>query len=121
MENVHLSTQDFRATLNQTRAGDFVYLDPPYFPVSATASFTSYTKEDFGAEEQRELAALYADADRRGVRLMLSNSDTEFIRQLYRGFEIHTVQARRMVNCDGAKRGLVNEVVVTNFTKEDRP
>jgi DNA adenine methylase len=115
LENVHLDTQDFRDTLAATRRGDFVYIDPPYFPVSPTASFTSYTKDEFGAEQQRELAALFADAAKRGVRLMLSNSDTEFIRRLYHGFKIHTVRARRMVNCDGTKRGEVNEVVVTNF------
>ena len=90
-----------------------MYIDPPYYPVSPTASFTSYTKDEFGAEQQHELAALFADAANRGVRLVLSNSDTEFIRRLYCGFRVHTVRARRMVNCDGTKRGLVNEVVVT--------
>lgn len=112
--HVHLADQDFRDTMNQARRGDFVYIDPPYVPISATASFTSYTKEDFGAEEQRELAALFADAARRGVRLMLSNSDAPFVRNLYRGFKIHTVQARRAINCDGSKRGAINEVVVTS-------
>ena len=115
LENAHLETKDFRDTMAETRRGDFVYIDPPYYPVSPTASFTSYTKDEFGEEQQRELAALYRDAANRGVRLMLSNSDTEFIRRLFRGFTIHTVQARRMVNCDGTKRGEVNEVVVTNF------
>ncbi len=113
LEGVHLATQDFRDTLNTTRRGDFVYIDPPYYPVSPTASFTSYTKDEFGAEQQHKLAALFADAANRDVRLVLSNSDTEFIRRLYRRFKIHTVRARRMVNCDGTKRGEVNEVVVT--------
>jgi DNA adenine methylase len=113
LENVHLATEDFRDTLDATRRGDFVYIDPPYFPVSPTASFTSYTKDEFGAEQQKELAALFANAALRGVRLVLSNSDTGFIRNLYRKFRIHTVRARRMVNCDGTKRGEVNEVVVT--------
>jgi DNA adenine methylase len=112
LEGVHLIKQDFRDTLNETRRGDFVYVDPPYHPISLTASFTSYTKEDFGAGEQQELAALFADAGRRGVRLMLSNSDAEFIRKLYRGFKIYTVKARRAINCDGSKRGKINEVVV---------
>jgi DNA adenine methylase len=112
LEHTQLDTSDFRDTMAATRRGDFVYIDPPYYPVSPTASFTSYTKDEFGEEQQRELAALYRDAANRGVRLMLSNSDTEFIRKLYRGFAIHTVQARRMVNCDGTKRGEVNEVVV---------
>lgn len=112
LEGAHLGVQDFRDTLSETRAGDFVYVDPPYVPVSATASFTSYTKEDFGEGEQRELRAVFADAARRGARLMLSNSDTPLIRRLYREFQIHTVQARRAINCDGSKRGEVNEVVV---------
>jgi len=112
LEGVHLATQDFRDTLNEPRCSDFVYVDPPYHPISLTASFTSYTKEDFGAGEQQELAALFAAAAERGVRLMLSNSDVEFIRKLYRGFKIYTVKARRAINCDGSKRGKINEVVV---------
>ena len=118
LEGVDLAVQDFRETLNQTRPGDFAYVDPPYYPVSATASFTSYAKEDFGEGEQRELHAVFAEAARRGARLMLSNSDTPFIRKLYGDFQIHTVQARRAINCDGSKRGHVNEVVVTHLTSE---
>jgi len=109
---VHLKAQNFSDSLRETRRGDFVYIDPPYAPVSATANFTSYTKDPFGAEQQRILAALFTDAAIRGVRLMLSNSDTPFIRDLYRDFEIHTVSARRAVNSNGSKRGAVNEVVV---------
>ncbi|HVU28077.1 MAG TPA: DNA adenine methylase [Verrucomicrobiae bacterium] len=112
LRGVHLDTKDFRDALDETRRGEFVYIDPPYFPVSPTASFTSYTKDDFGAEEQRELAALFVAAANRGVHLMLSNSDTDFIRKLYRRFATHIVRARRMVNCDGTKRGEINEVVI---------
>jgi DNA adenine methylase len=115
LEDVHLDTKDFRDTLDETRRGEFVYIDPPYFPVSPTASFTSYTKDEFGAEQQHELAALFTAAAQRYVRLMLSNSDADFIRKLYHKFATHTVRARRMVNCDGTKRGEVNEIVVTNF------
>ncbi|HEY5913517.1 MAG TPA: DNA adenine methylase [Verrucomicrobiae bacterium] len=114
LRDVQLATQDFRDTMNEARPGDFVYIDPPYVPVSRTASFTSYTKEDFGQEEQRELAALCADLARRGVRFMLSNSDIVFVRRLYGNFTINTVRARRAINCNGSKRGHVNEVVVTN-------
>jgi len=113
LQRVHLAEQDFRDTLSQLGPGDFAYIDPPYVPVSATASFTSYAKEDFGAEEQRELAAQFIAAADRGARLMLSNSDTPFVRQLYQRFQIHTVQARRAINCDGSKRGEVSEVVIT--------
>jgi DNA adenine methylase len=116
LQGVDLEVQDFRRTFGETRRSDFIYVDPPYYPVSQTANFTSYSKEEFGEGEQRELHAVFADAARRGVRVMLSNSDTPFIRRLYSDFQIHTVQARRMVNCDGTKRGAVNEVVVTNHT-----
>lgn len=112
LHEVSLEVGDFRQTLRAAGAGDFLYIDPPYFPLSATANFTSYTKEDFGLEEQKELAALFADAARRGARLMLSNSDTPFIRELYAGFNVRTVQARRAVNSDGAKRGRIPEVLV---------
>lgn len=112
LEGVHLAVQDFRVTIGETRRGDFAYIDPPYYPVSLTANFTSYAKEDFGVEEQNELHAVCAGAAARGVRLMLSNSDVPFIRRLYRDFQIHTVQARRAINCDGTKRGEINEVVV---------
>jgi DNA adenine methylase len=114
LADAHLAVQDFRATMKEAQGGDFVYIDPPYVPVSRTASFTSYTKEDFGPEQQRELAALFAVAARRGGRLMLSNSDTPFVRELYRDFDIHTVRARRAINRDGSKRGEINEVVVTS-------
>jgi DNA adenine methylase len=112
LQGVDLAVEDFRETLRSVQPRTFAYVDPPYFPVSATANFTSYTKEEFGKAAQEELAALFADSSRRGVRLMLSNSDTPFIRDLYKGFELHTVKARRAVNCDGAKRGKISEVIV---------
>ncbi len=115
LRGTELGEQDFRATLRSIGPGDFAYIDPPYYPVSATANFTSYTKEDFGQTEQEELSALFAAASRRGARLMLSNSDTPFIRKLYQDFPIHTVSARRAVNSDGTKRGRIPEVVVLNY------
>jgi DNA adenine methylase len=114
LQDAQLEVQDFRRTFGETRPGDFLYVDPPYHPLSTTASFTSYAKEEFGEGEQRELHAVFAEAARRGVRVMLSNSDTRFIRNLYGDFPIHTVQARRAINSDGSKRGNVNEVVVSN-------
>jgi DNA adenine methylase len=115
LQEAELKLQDFRQTLRAAGAGDFVYVDPPYFPLSRTANFTSYTKEEFGKTEQEELSALFADAANRGAQLMLSNSDTPFIRRLYNGFKIETVKARRAVNCDGAKRGPVSELVVLTY------
>jgi len=112
LQGVGLATQDFRMSLAGAGAGDFVYVDPPYVPVSATANFTSYAKESFGPAEQQELAAGVAAAAGRGARVMLSNSDVPFVRDLYRPFTLHSVRARRAVNRDGAGRGLVNEVLV---------
>lgn len=112
LQAVDLAVEDFRETLRTVPTGTFVYVDPPYYPISATANFTSYTKEEFGKAAQQELAALFANASSRGVTLMLSNSDIPFIRDLYKDFTLHTVKARRAVNCDGAKRGLISEVIV---------
>jgi len=112
LRDAELTTQDFRATLREAQPGDFVYVDPPYVPVSPTAKFTSYTKEDFGPREQEELALAFAEAAQRGVRLMLSNSDTPRVRELYRDFEVHSVSARRTINRDAGKRGAIGEVVV---------
>ncbi len=114
LQDADLAVQDFRRTFDETGRGDFIYVDPPYYPVSTTANFTSYAKEEFAEDEQRELHAVFAEAARRGVRVALSNSDTRFIRKLYSNFQIHTVQAKRRINCDGSKRGEVNEVVITN-------
>jgi DNA adenine methylase len=111
LQGVELAAQHFRATLAEAQRGDFMYIDPPYVPVSATAHFTSYTREDFSLDDQQELAGLAAQAMRGGVRLMLSNSDTPLVRTLYRGFDLHRVQARRAVNRVATKRGVVSEIV----------
>jgi DNA adenine methylase len=112
LQEVDLAVQDFGETLVAAKANDFVYVDPPYYPLSRTANFTSYTQEDFGQAEQTRLAELFTQAAQRGAQLMLSNSDTPLTRQLYAGFILQTVQARRAVNCDGAKRGRISELVV---------
>jgi len=117
---VDLEVADFRQTLQAAGAGDFAYIDPPYVPLSRTASFTSYTKEDFGENEQRELASLFAAAAARGALLMLSNSDSPFVRQLYTGFPIQTVRARRAVNSKAAGRGLISELVVLSYSNEQK-
>lgn len=100
----------------------FLYFDPPYRPLSQTSSFNSYTKESFGDEEQRRLAAFCRKLDKAGCRWMLSNSDPEgknpedhFFREIYRGFDIQKVFASRMVNADPSKRGKLTELVIRNY------
>lgn len=101
--------------------GDFVYFDPPYIPVSKTSDFTSYTEDDFTMDDQRALAALFRELSDRGVSVMLSNSDAPEIRELYAGFEIKIIRARRSVNSKGDARGPVNEVLVLGRGVEPAP
>ena len=99
------------------RANDFVYCDPPYHPVSQTASFTGYTKGDFAEADQTRLRDFAIKLHKAGVFVMVSNSDTPFTRGLYREpcFNIAVVQAPRFVNCKAANRGLINELLVTSY------
>ena len=120
LSGVAVSCEDFAAVEDRMRAGDFVYLDPPYHPVSKTANFTAYAlgsdgRASFGIDEQRRLAETFKNLDRRSCYLMLSNSDSEQIRELYRGYRIRLASARRAINCDGAKRGMTTEIVITNY------
>lgn len=115
LQEVDVRVQDFRKTFSAADKDTFVYVDPPYFPLSRTANFTSYTQEVFGRAEQEQLAELVGAAARRGALVMLSNSDTPTTRKLYEGFNRQTVQARRAVNCDGSKRGRISELVVVTY------
>ncbi len=101
----------------QPQAGDFVYCDPPYHPSSETARFTKYTKQDFSEKDQERLRDFALQLHRQGIFVMLSNSDTPFIRQLYSGSVWHTatVQAPRLINCKPQGRGTVSELVITNY------
>jgi DNA adenine methylase len=96
--------------------GDLVYFDPPYHPV-ANDSFTGYTKSDFTEQDQERLRDFAVRLGKQSVKVMLSNSDTPFIRHLYKAstFKIATVQAPRMVNCKGTGRDAVNELIITNY------
>jgi DNA adenine methylase len=115
LQGVELAVSGFEAVIEKARSGDFVYFDPPYHPLSRTASFTSYAREDFGEEEQRKLARVFAELDGRDCRVMLSNSDTPFVRELYRDYRVETVTARRAINSAKGKRGAITEVVVVNY------
>ncbi|MGB5349799.1 MAG: DNA adenine methylase, partial [Polyangiales bacterium] len=115
LQGADLRCASFDTLLENAKPGDFVYFDPPYEPVSVTASFTSYARDGFSQDDQTRLRDVYKALDRRGCKLMLSNSDVPFIRDLYGGFKVDTVAAPRAINCDGTKRGKVSEVVVRNY------
>jgi DNA adenine methylase len=107
-----LRNADYRTAVDDARAGDFAYFDPPYDPVTTTANFTSYTADAFGPDDQRELAACARRLVARGCAVMLSNSDTAFVRSLYRGFHVERVKCARAINSNAAKRGEVDELVI---------
>jgi len=115
LKNVEILCDDFTACLEFAKRGDFVYFDPPYQPLNKTSSFTSYTKEPFNGDNQKRLAELYYKLDKRGCKIMLSNSDTRFIAKLYSGFKIKKVLAKRAINCKASGRGEINELVILNY------
>lgn len=106
---------DYRKALSTANLGDFVYLDPPYHPLSETSRFTSYTREDFGDKDQRELAETCRRLDRRGVLFALSNSPTPLVLSLYEGFRTERLKAKRAISSKGTGRGPIDELLVMNY------
>lgn len=121
LQGADLRCTDFEETMAMAGPGDFVYLDPPYDPLSATANFTGYTRESFGRTEQERLAAAVRAAAGRGALVLLNNSDTPFVRMLYgeeSGFRVATVLGLRTINSNPMKRNGVTELVITNYDKQ---
>jgi DNA adenine methylase len=116
LRNTYLSVGRFEDTTIEAKKGDFVYLDPPYDPLNGTSSFTGYAENGFTRKDQLKLYKIFNDLDSKKCMLMLSNSDTPFIRELYSNFDIKEVNAKRMINCKGDKRGEVKELVIRNYT-----
>lgn len=118
LQFVGIEERGYEAVLERAEKGDFVYFDPPYHPVSATSSFTSYTSSDFTEDDQTELRDLYLKLHEKGVYVMLSNSDTPLINELYskkNEIKVHKVSAGRSINSKADGRGKITEVVVTNY------
>lgn len=113
-----ITHQDYKNVLKTARGGDFIYFDPPYYPVSTTSSFTSYTTEGFLEREQTELRDTFVKLHEKGCFVMLSNSDTPFINKLYSGLNgitINKITAGRAINSKGTGRGKITEVLITNY------
>ena len=115
LQRADIGRRDFREVLGHAKKGDLIYFDPPYWPLSPTSNFTAYAKDNFGEQDQRDLAATFAALAKRGALVLLSNSDTPLIHELYRDFHIDIVQANRHVNSKAERRGKVNEVLVRSF------
>ena len=118
LRDTTITHQDYKNVLETARSGDFIYFDPPYYPISATSSFTSYTAEGFLEKEQAELRDTFVKLHKRGCFVMLSNSDTPFINKLYSGLDgitINKITAGRAINSKGTGRGKITEVLITNY------
>lgn len=110
--DVVLMCGDYKDALAKARKGNFVYLDPPYMPISTSSNFTGYTERGFGYEQQKELKHECDKLRDKGVRFVQSNSDCPEIRELYSEYTIVTVQAKRSVNSNPTKRGEITEVLI---------
>ena len=114
-KGIKIFNLSFEKLLPKIKKGSFVYLDPPYDPVSDTASFTGYNLAGFDKDDQHSLKEFCDKLNYRGVNFLLSNSATDFIRCLYKDYRMDIVKIPRVINSEASKRGLVNEVLVRNY------
>ncbi len=112
---IEFHSADFSEILSALHRGTFVYLDPPYDPVSDTSSFTGYSRGGFNREQQIQLRECCDSLTERGIKFMLSNSATDFIMKQYSNYHITVVKAKRIINSIASKRGDVDEVIITNY------
>ena len=118
LQGITITHRDYKDVLELAKIGDFIYFDPPYYPLNPTSSFTAYTAKGFFEKEQIELRDTFVKLHERGCFVMLSNSDTPFINELYselEGVSINKIIAGRAINSKGSKRGKINEVLITNY------
>jgi DNA adenine methylase len=115
LSNTKITSGSFVDAVKNAKAGDFVYFDPPYHPLSETSSFTSYSKDSFSKDDQIKLRDLFIELDKKGVYVMLSNSSAPFIQEIYSGYKQIPVFASRMINSKADKRGKISEVVIINY------
>lgn len=114
LKNVELVHGSFEKCLDFAEKDDFIYFDPPYVPISKSANFTSYTKDNFGKEDQIRLYEVFKELDERGCKVMLSNSYSDLIADLYSNYQIKELRAKRAINSDASKRGAIKELLIFN-------
>lgn len=116
LQSTTIQQSPFEAVLNYAQTSqDFVYFDPPYFPISATSNFTAYNRYTFKQEDHVRLRDTFVTLANRGVKVMLSNSDCPFVRDLYQGFNIHLITAARAINSKATRRGKITELLITSY------
>lgn len=116
LQNATITNQSFNEVVNNVSENDLVYFDPPYYPLTKTASFTAYDKNDFLDDKQKELFDTFEKLDAKGCSVLHSNSDTEFIKKLYKNYDINYVMANRFINSKSDGRGKISEVLIKNIT-----
>ncbi|MFX1340310.1 MAG: DNA adenine methylase [Promethearchaeota archaeon] len=114
LKNVNILEGTFELCLNFAEKDDFIYFDPPYVPISDSANFTSYTKDNFGKDDQIKLYNTFKILDEHGCKILLSNSYSNFILDLYKDYKVVLLNAKRAINSDSTKRGTIKEVLVLN-------
>jgi len=112
LQNVTITNDTFEKAVEKAESGDFIYFDPPYHPLSRTSNFTDYSNGGFIEKDQEKLGDVFKKLVRRGCHVLLSNSDTEFIRKIYDGFTIKNISAARSINCKATGRGKINELLI---------
>jgi DNA adenine methylase len=115
LKHTKLTSVSFEKAVAEAKKGDFVYFDPPYHPLTETAKFTSYHKDSFTKEDQLRLRDLFDELDKRGCYVMLSNSHTPFINDIYKKYRRETVMANRAINCKASGRGKIKELLILNY------
>jgi len=123
LENAEIECKDFRHSLGKADKNSLVYFDPPYRPISKTASFTGYIKDGFNDQDQHDLKEACDKLSKKGAKVILSNSDPKnidvddnFFDDLFkRNYKIKRLQATRMINCNAEKRGMIKEILVMNY------
>lgn len=115
LQNAEIKVRPFQDILKLATEQDFVYFDPPYYPISKTSNFTAYSRYDFTEANQIELKQVFKALAENNVKVMLSNSDCPFIRELYQEFNIHTINAARMINSKASQRGKITELLITSY------
>jgi len=120
LQQINIHNTSYEIVLDTAKQGDLVYFDPPYVPVSDTSNFTSYQSSGFSIDDQYRLRDVCVELTRRNVYVILSNSDTEQVRDLFSpyAFEVGEVLANRAINCNGKQRGKMTELIITNFPVE---
>jgi DNA adenine methylase len=115
LKNTIIKHCDYKEVLDYANKNDFIYFDPPYYPLNKTAYFTSYTQNDFLEKEQIELFETFKTLASKNCYVLESNSDTKFINNLYKEFKIEKVFANRAINSKATKRGKITELLIRNY------